>query len=344
MQYTTAIPSTADEHRGGTRSALDGLADRLIRDGSTPVEMDGPPDQIKLSDQQAQQFEQTRSLALPAQTIPRDHELDADGFPPGVSDDEKRQELLQAVQDRKHEAAKAEQAGDPHHAAWARQQADKERQRAATYERGTRPRNTGATAAVVRSNGTPAPRRAESSGKPPARRISSTSSSSSDDSESDPPSAAELQCKAIGCGKTFIPPNGRIKYCPDHRNNNTCQKAVQRKADKDDPEREAERHAELHHANGNGGAWTLLCDCKPKDVGTPKHNVVDKGLCHKCGRPRTAYAVAWEADPAPPSRRYSPLFVSTHGLKKWSLRYGDRKRKPVKSRPRLEGGDSRVTP
>jgi hypothetical protein len=158
--------------------------------------------------------------------------------------------------------------------------------------------------------------RARGAGRPRAQatRPSGRSGDSGDDGLAEPEPPGARRC--AWCSRDISHLNADARVCsPKHR------VYVNRARDRANPDRVAERSAARQRANG--GVWTHLCNCEPKYNGTPKHNLVDKGLCKKCGHPRTADAVAWLDDRDLPPQR---PFVSGSPEHKW--RTSDGKRYP----------------
>jgi hypothetical protein len=149
--------------------------------------------------------------------------------------------------------------------------------------------------------------RARGAGRPKAsatRSSARSGDSGSEDGESEPSPAREC----AWCGTAIDHLNRDAEYCgAKHR------VYAQRERDRQRPERVAERAVE----NGDSGR-AKPCRC------WPSHNLIDSGVCVKCGR--GVPSVAWWF--SAPDVRSKQLVARAPARR--NPRYGDRKRKPVR--------------
>ena len=135
-------------------------------------------------------------------------------------------------------------------------------------------------------------------------RRSSERSGDSGSEDGEPPPAREC----AWCGDPIDHLNADARYCgTKHR------VYAQRERDRQQPERVAARAAE----NGTAG-WSRHCTC------WPHHDLVDRGVCVKCGRARGTLAAAWITE----ARDLTSRQLVARAAARWNPRLGDGKRRP----------------
>jgi hypothetical protein len=152
--------------------------------------------------------------------------------------------------------------------------------------------------------------RARGTGRRPKAQSTRSSAKSGDSGSEDgePPPAREC----AWCGEPIDHLNADARHCSaKHR------VYAQRERDRREPERVAARAAE----NGTAGR-AKHCAC------WPQHDLVDRGVCVKCGRARGVVAVAWITE----ARDVRSKQLVARAPARRNPRYGDRKRKPVTER------------